>query len=191
MNLAFWGEARQSDTTAHMMAVAGMLRALCGEKRVVTGGFLRGDTEKFACCDCGAGKKRKHRHFLWHADLAVINLRQCDMDYFFAEDFHIAKNMMFLVGGGRETDAALARLRYVWRAEPERAAWIPYNSAFYQALSKGKSDAFIAREFRVPSNLANEEFLCRIQTATLQILRAGGYETERSCLRGNEIWNRL
>ena len=44
MNIVFWGKEHQSGTTVHMLAVAGMLRTLCGEEHVITGRFLRNGT---------------------------------------------------------------------------------------------------------------------------------------------------
>lgn len=48
MNIVFWGEEQDSGTTAHMLAVAGMLAVLCPEKEIVwnhvpreTGGAVR------------------------------------------------------------------------------------------------------------------------------------------------------
>lgn len=181
MNLAFWGREHQSGTTAHMMAVTGMLRALCGEKSVVTGRFLSENKAKFAICDCGTGRKGKRRHFLWHADLVVVNLKpdkRC-MEHFFEEDFHIAKNMMFLLDGyGCEEDVDTAYLKRIYRIEPEQVTVIPYNSAFYQALWKGKSDAFIARELLAPTNLANEQFVRSVETAAVRIMSGLEYEFE-------------
>ncbi len=179
MNLAFWSREHQSGTTAHMMAVAGMLRALYGEGSVVTGRFIKEDRAKFALCDCGTGLKGRRRHFLWRADLAVVNLRQkkCCIEHFFEEDFHVAKNMVFLLGGyDCEEDADIAYLRRIYRIEQEQAVVIPYNSAFYQAMTKGKSDEFIARELCAPSNMANEQFVYSVQTAVAHMMIRLEYE---------------
>lgn len=186
MNLVFWGKEHQSGTTAHMMAATGMLRALYGKESVVTGRFMQKEGTKFALCDCGTGLNGRRRHFLWHADLVVVNLRQkkCCIEHFFEEDFHIAKNMVFLLGGyDYEEDADIAYLRRVYRIEPEQAAVIPYNSAFYQAVQKGKSDAFIARELCEPSNMANEQFVCSVQTAVARMMIRLEYEFKKESIK--------
>lgn len=173
MNLVFWGKEHQSGTTAHMMAVTGMLRALYGKESVVTGRFLQKTGTKLALCDCGTGLRGRRRHFLWHADLVVVNLKRkkCCIEQFFEEDFHIAKNMIFLLGGyDCEEDADIAYLRRVYRIEPEQAIVIPYNSAFYQALERGESDAFIARELGAPTSLANEQFVRSVQRAVIRMM---------------------
>lgn len=179
MNLVFWGKEHQSGTTAHMMAVTGMLRVLCGEESVVTGRFIPENKAKFAVCDCGTGLKGKRRHFLWHADLVVVNLkpRKHCIEHFFEEDFHIAKKMMFLLDGydGGE-DAGMAYMKRVYRIEPEQVIVIPYNSAFYQALERGKSDAFIARELCTPTNLANEQFVYSVERAAVRMMSGLEYE---------------
>lgn len=179
MNLVFWGREHQSGTTAHMMAVTGMLRVLCGEESVVTGRFIRENKAKFAICDCGTGRNGRRRHFLWHADLVVVNLKpgkRC-IEHFFEEDFHIAKNIMFLLDGydGGE-DAGMAYLKRVYRIEPERVTVIPYNSAFYQAMERGKSDAFIARELLAPTNLTNEQFIRSVETAAVRMMDGLNYD---------------
>lgn len=181
MNLVFWGKEHQRSTTAHMMAVTGMLRALYGKDCVVTGRFVQKNGTKFAVCDCGTGVRGRRRHFLWNADLVIVNLKRkksC-IAHFFEEDVHVAKNMMLLLGGyDFEEDADIAYLRNTYRVEPEQMAVIPYNNAFYQALEKGESDAFIAKELCAPSNLANEQFIGSVRAAVFCMMNALEYEVK-------------
>jgi len=84
---------------------------------------------------------------------------------------------MFLLDGydGGE-DAGMAYLKRVYRIEPEQVIVIPYNSAFYQALKSGKSDAFIARELLAPTNLANEQFVRSVEAAAVRMMSELEYE---------------
>lgn len=196
MNLVFWGQERHSGTTAHMMAVTGMLRALCGEECVVTGRFIREQPDMFALCDCGTGLKGRRRHFLWHADLVVVNLKQENgcVEQFFEENFHIAKNLMFLFGGyDCEENADMAYLNRIYRIESERIGIIPYNSEFGQAIENGVSDVFIAKELCAPTSYANEQFIRSLQTAVTRMMSGIGYEFNRKELsdRRMKLWNRL
>ncbi len=173
MNLVFWGKEHPSVITAHMMAVTGVLRASYGEAGVVVNRFLPENSARIALCDCGTGQKGRRRHFLWHANLTIVNLkpdRVC-IEHFLESDFHIAKRMMFLLEGyDCEADAAMAYMQRTYRIEPERMALIPYNGAFYEALAKGKSDSFIARELCAPENFTNEQFIRSVQTAAARML---------------------
>lgn len=196
MNLVFWGQEHQCGTTFHMAAVTGMLRALCGNECVVTGRFLKKSEEKFAICDCGTGFEGRKRHFLWTADLVVVNLRpqrECVED-FFDENFHITTNMMFLLSeydGSEKIDAEY--LNRVYRIAPEQIGMLPYNSEFCQAMEMGVSDAFVARELILPTNYKNEQFVYRLQTVVNRMMYEIGYDFVRKEFtdRRKELWNRL
>lgn len=177
MNLVFWGREHASGTTAHMVAVTGMLRALCGEECVVTGRFLREDTGKIAVSDCGTGFSGRRRHFLWHADLAVVNLRSKkeSIARFFAEDFHVARRAMFLLenrDGEEGVDAAY--LCRMYRIPPERVAVIPYNPMFAEAIRRGVGEDFIRSQHTEPETFENEQFIRSVKRAADRMLRLAG-----------------
>lgn len=173
MNIVFWGKEHQSGTTVHMLAVAGMLRTICGEERVITGRFLRNGQSEYAVSDCGVGLGGRRQHFLWNADIAVVNLKakRRNISRFFDEDFHIAKNMMFLLGGCHKEDGVDASyLHRIYRIEPERVIVIPYNAAFAEAIGEGNSDAFIKREQAAPTTLLNEQFIGSVRQVAVRLI---------------------
>lgn len=173
MKVAFWSMEHQSGTTAHMLAVIGMLRILYGKEGLADGRILQSCREKIMFFDCGAGMTMKKQRFLWNADFVVISIKrkqQCIED-FFARDFHITNNRIFLLGGYNwEENVNQSYLTRTYRIEPEQVIWIPYNHAFYQALEHGKSDRFIERELYAPTSLANEEFIQSVWIAATRIV---------------------
>ena len=188
MNLVFWGREHAGGTTAHMVAVTGMLRALCGEECVVTGRFLREDTGKIAVSDCGTGFSGRRRHFLWHADLAVVNLRSKkeSIARFFAEDFHVARRTMFLLearDGEEGVDAEY--LCRMYRIPSERAAVIPYNPAFAEALRRGAGERFIRKQHTEPVTFENEQFIRSVKRVADRMLRLAGEDFLLSRMRQN------
>ena len=174
MNLVFWGEEHRCSTTAHMMAVLGMLHVLSDNQKIVTGRFLHGNSNVLAVCDCGTGLKGRKRYYLWHADLVVVCLKQrrACIDAFFQENLHVARNMVFLLGGyEREEYVDKEYLRCVYRIEPDRMVEIPYNNEFYHAIAQDKCDVFIRNEAKRPTNLANEQFIDSVQLAAVRIMQ--------------------
>lgn len=76
VNIVFWGEERRSRTSAHMLAVAGMLSAMHRSAEVMPGVQKKRRRAEFYLYDMGAGLDSRKRHILWRADLVVVNLRQ-------------------------------------------------------------------------------------------------------------------
>lgn len=174
MNIVFWGEEPHSGTTAHMLAAAGMLSAICPQAEIVIGRSPHGSREVFHFYDCGTGRSRRIQHMLWHADMVFVNLRQertC-IERFFQEDFHIAKDMSFLLAGfDRAVGADRVFLERVYRVEPEKIGVISYNNGFYRAMQQGRSSSFIEREYRMPENADNEQFIRELWGIAGTILR--------------------
>lgn len=173
MNLVFWGEEHQCGTKAYMMAVAEMLRLLGEPTELRVGRFVQKDSISLGICDCKTGLSGRKRHFLWHSDLTVVCLKKkksC-IDAFFQKDFHVTQNMMFLLGGYECEDGADAKyLERVYRVTPERIVVIPYNSRFCQAFAQGRSDAFIKKEFEIPTSRAEEQFVHSLESASVRMM---------------------
>lgn len=124
--------------------------------------------------DCGTELGRRRRHMLWHADLVVVNLRQerACLEHFFQENFHIAKDMVFLLDA-RDCEVGVNRayLEQIYRVGPEEIGVLPHNNEFYQALLRGRGDAFIRQTYRLPENEENERFVRELRKIALLILR--------------------
>lgn len=180
MNIVFWGEEHGCGTTAHMLAVAGMLSVLCPRADIGIGALPGGRRAAFHFYDGGAGLTERRLRMLRAADLVVVNLRpdKACVEHFFGEHRHIAKNKMILLGNYDE-DARIncAYLEHFYRAEPEQIGGIPYNNGFYQALLHQRTDAFIRRECDCPGSLRNEQFLNEVRQIAKVILAEKENET--------------
>lgn len=173
MNIVFWGEEHGCGTTAHMLAVAGMLSVLCPHVEVAIGALPGSPRVAFHFYDGGTGLTLRRQRMLRAADLVVVNLkpeRACVED-FFLEHSHIAKNKLILLGNYyKGTGVDCGYLEHFYRVEPERVGEIPYNGGFYQALLHRKADAFIRCEADNPNSLRNEQFLNELRRIAQLIL---------------------
>lgn len=177
MNVVFWGGERRCGTSAHMAAVAGILKKMYPQMQVVFGGQTKVRQNKEAICfyDGGVGLNTRKQRMLWHADLVVVNLRPqiACLERFFQEDFHVARNIFYLLGSCYECDTVdRAYLERVYRVEQERIGIIPCNEEFYHAVLLGRAGQFVDREFPVPTSLRNEQFLKELQMAAAAIIQA-------------------
>lgn len=173
MNVVFWGEEHGSGTTAHMFAVAGMLAVMCPKMKIAIGASSKEEQAAMHFYDCGTGLTRRKRRMLWHADLVVVSLKQesACIERFFQRDFHIAKNILFLLGGyASEAETGRAYLERVYRIEPERIGTVPFNNEFYLALLRGKSSSFIQREYWNSRSENNEQFIWELKKTAAYIL---------------------
>ena len=174
MKLVFWGEEHQCGTTAHMLAVMGMLSSFYPGERIRADrpGRMGGDGFRF--CDCGAELTVQRRRTMYAADLVVVSLRQekeC-MERFFSEHYHISERLFFLLRADARTVGANERyLRNVYRVEPEQMGMIPYNNEFYCAMHHNRGIAFIRRESASPTNFENEQFIQALRAVTARMLR--------------------
>lgn len=173
MNIVFWGRERQNDTTVHMMAVAAMLYLLGEPIKLCAAGFVSPDSGMLGICECKAGLSAQKRHFLWDSDLVVVCLQQkksC-VDAFFAENFHLAKNIVFLLGGyACEEGIDAAYLERIYRVAPEQLVVIPYSNGFRQALKRRRCEAFLKKELKSPTSGAEEQFVHSVRIAAIRIL---------------------
>lgn len=162
MNLVFWGKEHQCGTTANMLANVATLRVLYGETSVLKGHFLHGEQEKIGVCDCGTCMSGRRGYFLQYADLVVVHLRanKESIDQFFYDDFYLTKNRIYvMVGYECDKDDFIGYLVQIYRVEPERIVWIPYNMMFQQAVRHGTVQQYIEKEWEHPSCLANEQLI--------------------------------
>lgn len=173
MNLVFWGEEKLCGTNVYMLAVAEMLRLLGEPAELRVGRFVSKGSSALGICDCKTGLSGKKRHYLWHSDLTVVCLKRkksC-VDAFFQKDFHVAKNMMFLLNGYECEEGVDANyLERVYRIAPEQIVVIPYNSRFYDAFERGRYDAFIKREFGSPTSEAEAQFVRSLECAAVHMM---------------------
>ncbi len=174
VNIVFWGEERRSRTSAHMLAVAGMLSAMHRSAEVMPGVQKKRRRAEFYLYDMGAGLDSRKRHILWRADLVVVNLRQeeAQVKRFFLEHAHIARNVLLLLGGYQEEARVNCRyLERMYRVEPDRTAGIPHSNAFCRALVMQKSGEFIQREYKNPTSFQNEVFIRALWESTALLLK--------------------
>lgn len=177
MNVVFWGGERRCGTSAHMAAVVSILKNMFPQMQIVFGGQTKARQNKEAICfyDGGVGLNARKQRMLWHADLVVVNLRPqtACLERFFREDFHVARNIFYLLGSCYECDTVdRAYLERVYRVEQERIGIIPCNEEFYHAVLLGRAEQFVDREFLVPTSLRNEQFLKELQMAAAAIVQA-------------------
>lgn len=173
MNLVFWGEEYPCDTKVYMQAVAEILRLIGEPAELRLDRFVQKESDTLGICDCKSGLSGKKRHYLWRSDLAVVCLKQkkACIDSFFQKDFHVAKNMMFLLSGYECEEGMDAKyLERVYRVMPEQIVVIPYNSRFYDAFERGMSDAFIKREYEMPSSEAEVQFMHSLEHAAIRMM---------------------
>lgn len=184
MNLVFWGEEYLCDTNVYMLAVAEMLRLLGEPAELRVGRFVQKGSSALGICDCKAGLSGRKRHYLWQSDLTVVCLKQQKVcvDNFFQKDFHVAKNMMFLLSGYECEEVDAKYLEQVYRVAPEQIVVIPYNSRFYHAYDCGRSDAFIRREFKAPSSVAEAQLIQSLERAVARMM----YQLRRGCVEQPE-----
>lgn len=169
MNIAFWGEEHQCGTTAHMLAVMGMLSVLYPQARIRAEGPRQSGSLAFRFYDCGTGLTGRRRQILREADLAVINLRQerACIDRFFSEHFHISGKLFFLLEANAHTVGADEKyLEWAYRVAPEQIGVIPFNNDFYCALSRKRGRAFVKREGVMPNSAVNEQFIRALRATT-------------------------
>ena len=96
VNIVFWGEERRSRTSAHMLAVAGMLSAMHRSAEVMPGVQKKRRRAEFYLYDMGAG------------------LEEAQVKRFFLAHAHIARNVLLLLGGYQEE--ARVNCRYLeWK----------------------------------------------------------------------------
>lgn len=188
MNIVFWGEARQSGTTANLIATAGVLSELCPQKKVVIRRRMERVREKadYVFFDCGTGLTERNRRMLWRADAVVMNLRQDEMnaDHFLGSHLHLAKQPFVLLGSYfGEVEAGRKYLERIHRISSEQTGAIPYNSAFHQAMLCGRGSAFVKREYREPANACNEQFIEETERIARYILRAEAESARKRVLR--------
>lgn len=173
MNVVFWGEEHGSGTTAHMLAVAGMLAVMCPKMKIAVGTSPKEEQAAIHFYDGGTGLTRRKRRMLWRADLVVVSLKQernC-MERFFQRDFHISENLFFLLDGyAGEVETGRIYLEQVYRIEPERIGAIPFNNEFYLALLRGESGLFIRRECRNHGNISNQQFIRELKRTAAYIM---------------------
>lgn len=189
MNLVFWGEEYSCDTNVYMQAVAEMLRLLGEPVELRVGRFVQKGSGTLGICDCKSGLSGKKRHYLWHSDLTVVCLKQkkACVDSFFQKDFHVAKNMMFLLSGYECEEGVDAKyLERVYRVTPEQIAVIPYNSRFYYAFDRGRSDVFMKREFDMPSGEAEMQFMHSLECAAVHMMHQIGWGSNRQRAANNQ-----
>lgn len=162
MNIAFWGEERESGTTTHMHAVAEVMSVLCPKEELTYGGMLHGADQGIHFFDCGSGLNDRKRRVLWHADLVVVNLRRerrC-VERFFMQDFHVSRNLTYLLGGCERGDGADRRyLERVFRVEPEHIGEVPFCNGFYHALQRNLGADFLQREMWSPGSCESEQLV--------------------------------
>lgn len=177
MNLVFWSKEHQSGTNAHMMAVIAMLRLLGEPLELRIGRFVQKGSKALGICNCKTGLSGRKRHYLWQSDLTIVCLKQkkeC-IDAFFQKDLHLAKNMMYMLSGYECEEGADARyLERMYRVAPEQVIIIPYNSRFYQAFAKGRSEAFIKKEYEMPTSGENEQFVRNLACAVTRMMHQLG-----------------
>lgn len=174
MNIAFWGEEHQSGTTAHMLAVMGMLSVLYPRSPVRAEGPAQEGDLAFRFYDCGTGLTGRRRRIMHTADLVVVNLKQekACIERFFSEHYHISRALFFLLEADAHAVGADERyLERTYRIEPEQIGMIPYNNGFYCALRQKRGMAFVRREGVMPGNAANEQFIQALRAVTGRMVR--------------------
>ena len=110
---------------------------------------------------------------MWNADIAVVNLKakRRNIGRFFDEDFHIAKNMMFLLGGCHKEDGVDASyLHRIYRIEPERVIVIPYNAAFAEAIGQETAMRLSNAKQAAPTTLLNEQFIGSVRQVAVRLI---------------------
>ena len=173
MNIAFWGEEHQCGTTAHMLAVMGMLSLFYPQARIRAEGPGQPGDLAFRFYDCGTGLTGRRRQILRGSDLAVINLRQekACIERFFSEHFHISGKLFFLLEANAHTVGADERyLERMYRVAPEQIGVIPFNNDFYCALSRKRGMAFVKREGVMPKSAVNEQFITALRATTSRMV---------------------
>lgn len=174
MNIAFWGEEHRCGTTAHMLAVMGMLSVLYPKAQIRAEGPGQTGDLAFRFYDCGTGLTGRRRRTLFGSDLTVVNLKQektC-IERFFSEHFHISGRLFFLLDADAHTVGAdECYLERVYRVEPEQMGSIPFNNGFYCALQRKRGIAYVRREGISPSNVANEQFIQALRAIAERMIR--------------------
>lgn len=188
MNIVFWGEARQSGTTANLTATAAVLSELCPQKKIVIRRRMKTvrDEAGYIFFDCGTGLTEHSRQLLWQADAVVMNVRQDQVSdgRFLGSHLHLARDPYVLLGSCfGDAEAGRTYLERVHRILPEQAGAISYNSEFHQAMLCGKGITYVRHEYRSPANAKNEQFIGEVERIARFILRK---EAQLSRLRGRE-----
>lgn len=192
MNIVFWGEKRQSGTTANLIATAAVLSELCPQKKVVIRRRMEKVREEadYVFFDCGTGLTARNKRMLWRADAVVMNLRQDQMsaEQFLGNYLHLARQPFVLLGSYfGEVEAGKGYLQRIHRISPEQTGTIPYNSAFHQAMLVGRGSAFIKREYREPVNSLNEQFIEETERIARYILRTEAESDRKRALRQTHL----
>lgn len=130
---------------------------------------------------------------MWCADLVVVHLKadKESIDRFFFDALCLTKNRIYvLVGYECDKDNYIDYLVQIYRVEPERVIWMPYNVMFEQAVKHGMIQTYIEKEWKQPSCLANEQL---IRAVKMLVARAQLNVTDNNLGMSNrevELWNK-
>lgn len=124
--------------------------------------------------DTTAAPLASSRKILQKADIVVVNLNQNEqlLDHFFRNYSSVRERAFYLIGN-YDANSELTRSAIVERyhLQGDKVGVIPHNTAFSDAISKGRLLAFLLANYECQPGDNNYDFMCTLKE-TMALFRA-------------------